>query len=160
MKFLFSLIPLYGLLGLILVVMIGTGQFDHRFVGDGYIFITFISSLFIGLFGLVSPIVTVFTHLNDLSYIQRKIEVIKNCKTHRTAIKEHIKTVTNIASTLDAELLVKSNIDHPVVKAMDELVSAEDSLTYARNELAAYKGKIAARKRGPFKWVVNLYGEE
>jgi len=42
---------------------------------------------------------------------------------------------------------------------MQELSSAQKSLRSYKNDLSDVRGRIAARKTGPFGWVVTMYGE-
>ncbi len=157
MKFLFTLIPLVGLFGLYLIFGSIFGWFGN--IGDGCI-IVFIVGLVLALCGIISPFVSIFTHVDELgALVSAKLEVI-NAEKYLTEIKEHVKTVTDIAKDVDDSILVKSNVDHPIVKAMQQLSKAQSTLRKEQDRVARYTGKIHARKAGPFSWVVNVYGEE
>jgi len=160
MRFIFSLIPLYGVLAAIGVFAMGTGSFNTEHMGGGYVATTFVILLVIAVFGIIPTIVSIFEHVSQLGRLQEEKEEVENNILHCDAIKKHIEMVTNIATEIDAEILAKSNVDHPIVKAMQELTRAESDLRYARNKVAGVKSKIAARKRGPYRWVVSMYGEE
>jgi hypothetical protein len=111
------------------------------------------------LFGIISTFNSVFNHVGELGKLVEYKQNVMTADEFLVAAKENIKTVTDVAKDLDTAVLAKSNVDHPAVRAMDTLMSAQKSLQGAKNNVNYTQGKIAARKIGPFGWVVKMYGE-
>lgn len=156
MKFVFKLIPVYGLMGLWLAL---AACFDWVPVQNEAAFGVFLVGAIIALFGLISPIVSIFSHADELGKVVQCTQDVENAKAYLEEVKEHVKTVTEVAKEVDDSLIAKSDVDHPIVKAMRELTSAQNTLREEQDQLSRYKGNIAARKAGPFSWVVTMYGE-
>lgn len=157
MKFIFSLIPAYGLGGAALSIFTLMGvvpQYNHATM-----FVTVVVGIIIALFGLISTFTAVFNHVDQLGSLVEHKQDVTNAEEYLAEAKKHIKTVTDIAKELDDAVLAKSDVDHPAVKAMHALTSAQNILKTTKDTLNYTQGKIAARKAGPFSWVVTLYGE-
>jgi len=67
MKALFNLIPLYGLIGAMIVLGLATGIIAPP--DDGDVATLFALGLLSGVFGLVSPLVSVFNHIFELGRV-------------------------------------------------------------------------------------------
>jgi hypothetical protein len=160
MKFLISLIPFYGLAGAIVVISTITGliTFEGGCDSAGMV-ITTIGGILVALFGFISTLVALFTHVDNLGDLVKYKNNVEAAEEFLKASKEHVKTVTDIANDVDDSLLVKSGIDHPIVKAMQTLTSAQHELLNSKNKLNRTLGMIAGRKKGPFGWIVKLYGD-
>jgi len=113
----------------------------------------------IALFSICATVTSVFSHSEELGNLVRYRKDVKSAQEFLTAAKKHVKTVTDIAEKVDVALLVKADVDHPIVKAMQALNSAEGKLCETKEKLNRAEGNIEARKSGPFSWVVSLYGD-
>jgi hypothetical protein len=157
MRILFSLIPIYGLAGAALAIasaMSMVPTYNHATMTFQIVVGTIIA-----MFGIISTFNSVFNHVAELGKLVEHKQDVTNAEEYLTEAKEHIKTVTDIAKDLDAAVLAKSDVDHPAVRAMKELTSAQSTLKSTKDTLNHTQGQIAARKAGPFNWVVTLYGE-
>jgi len=157
MKFLLSLIPIYGFGGAILVI--GTLMGIVPQYSPPAAVITIVVGGIIALVGIISTFSSVFNHVEELGKLVEYRQDVTTADEFLVAAKENIKTVTDVAKDLDTAVLAKSNVDHPAVRAMDTLMSAQKSLQGAKNNVNRTQGQIAARKVGPFGWVVKMYGE-
>lgn len=157
MKFLFSLIPFYGIAGFAVAFSSLMGVMPMYNAGSAVIMA--IIAAVIALFGIISTFVSIFTHTEQLGKIIEHKKDVEDAEEYLEAAKEHVKTVTDIAKELDESVLAKSSVDHPAVKAMNTLTSAQSTLKNAKSYLNTIQGRIAARKVGPFGWVVSMYGE-
>ena len=155
MKALFS-ITIYGILSVLLLfgMFAGLISFDTNEANG---FMILILTL-IAVFGNVSTVVSLFSHLDDIkSVIGRKEEVVSAEHSLRE-MKEHVKMVTEHSGELDAQVMAKSNVDHPIVPAMRLVAIAESHLEDLKNSLSRSRARIAARDAGPFSWIVSAYG--
>lgn len=159
-RHLFSFAPYYGVISVVVAVCMGLGLFPTEDVGDGYKGIVFAALVLIALITIISSVASVFTHLDNLASLREYEGSVKNHEEHVEQIKESIKMITDNSKDFDADVLAKSNVDHPIVKAMHELTCAQDRLRDCKNRVEDYKGRISARAAGPFKWVVDTYGDK
>lgn len=159
-RHIFSFAPYYGVISTVIAVCMGLGLFPTEYVGDGYKGIIFVSLVLIALITIISSVASVFAHLDNLANLRDYVGRVKNHEEHIDNIKESIKMITDNSKDFDADVLAKSNVDHPVVKAMHELTTAQDRLRDCKNSVEDYKGRISARRDGPFGWVVATYGDK
>jgi len=157
MKTLFRLIPLYAIASILGLAFIFMDILDFGEHGNVFMFILF---LVLGLFSTISSFTSVFSHVAELGWLQQKEADLINAEEYLTEMKEHVKMITEKAGEFDENVLAKSNVDHPIVKAMYTLQRAQDDLESAKNQVNRQKASIAARKAGPFGWVVDVYGEK
>ena len=159
-RHIFSFAPYYGVISAILVICMGLGYFPTDAVSNPVKAVVFIALVLIALITIISSVAAVFNHLDHLSEVRDYKGRIKNHEEHIEQIKESIKMITEKAGEFDAEVMAKSNVDHPIVKAMHRLTDAQDKLRDCKNTVADYKARISARESGPFGWVVKTYGAE
>lgn len=156
----FSFAPYYGVLATILAVCMGVGVFPTMDVPVGITATIFIAIVLIALITIISSVASVFNHLDNLANLREYTNNVKNYEEHVEQIKESIKMITDNSKDFDADVLAKSNVDHPIVKAMRELTDAQDRLRDCKNRVGDYAARISARATGPFSWVVANYGDK
>ena len=156
MKKLFSLIPLYAVLAVLYLIAMSAGMVNIP--AHATIFTTVLAGI-IGAFSGISSIISVFSHIDQLASLKRRKQELINDEEHLKEMKEHVKLITD-STDLDENLLAKSNVDHPIVSALSHLAQAERSVRDSKDRIAYTRSSIDARKTGPFKWVVDMYGEE
>ena len=99
-----------------------------------------------------------FNHLSELGYLKEREDDVVTYTDYLKEMKEHVKMITE-DTKLDDNLLAKSNVDHPIISALHTLKVAEDDVQCSKRRVNDMKSRIAARKAGPFGWVVDMYGE-
>lgn len=155
MKTIFSLIPLYAVLSWIYLIMISLGMVN---IPHNAIVFTSILVFVLGAFTTISTIVSVFIHITEVQAIKVSENNLANAEEYLNEVKDHIKIITE-KTELDENVLAKSNVDHPIVSALNKLTNAQGRVETMKNYLSTAKSKIQERKNGPFKWVVDVYGE-
>jgi len=155
MKKLFSFIPFYAVVSWVVFIMLLTDVIDigHPYDGvlGGLVFA-------VGAVSTISSLVSVFSHLSELGWLQEREAALVNAEEYLKEMKEHVKMITE-ETNLDDNVLAKSNVDHPIVRALHTIQRAQSDLESAKNSVTHRKSGIAARKAGPFCWVVDMYGE-
>lgn len=159
MRLFFSLFPVYAVISVLIIIGLGSGIFPNENVDTGWKVLLGVMAVLVGLITIIGSFGSVFTHVQQLGQLQHRKQKIEHAEEHIKNVQETIKMVTDVATDIDESLIVKSNVDHPVVKAMRELTEAQDKLLRYKNDLAHIRGEIYARKHGPFGWVVKMYGE-
>lgn len=157
MKTLLKFIPFYAVASWVYVYGLFAGHINLEGSAAGF---TMIAAIIIGLFATISTFTSIFSHLAELGSLRSCIENVANAEEYLKEIKENIKIVTDTTKDLDDSVVAKANVEHPIVSAMREVSAAQKDLRKYKNNLASYRSDIAARKVGPFGWVVNMYGEE
>lgn len=155
MKKLFNLIPLYMVVSWVAYIMILTDMIDYGHPWDG---ILGALALIVGVFSTISSFTSVFGHLSDLGSLQEREAALVNAEEYLKETKEHVKMITE-KTNLDENVLAKANVSHPIVNALEVVKRAQADLESSKNSVTHYKSLIAARKAGPFSWVVDMYGE-
>jgi len=175
-KFLLRLIPLYGIASLIAFILFMTGTFYYGHpmdsAGPGVV-ITCVVLFFISVFAIISTIVSIFSHIENLGKLRSFDLKIQNEISHADLVREeseklkkHLEGLKEGIMKLDESLLAKA-ADHPIVAAMknvmevsDDIVAAEKSIKEMKNRKLNTQSIIESRKIGPFGWVVEVYGEK
>lgn len=157
MKFLFKLIPLYAVLSIVGLVLLLSDVLEFGNFVSAAMAITFV---IVGLVSTISSYTSVFEHLYELGKLQKAIADLTNTEEYLREMKDHVKMITDKADKLDDNVLAKSNVDHPIVSALHILKQAQGDVGCAKNNINDYESRIAARKNGPFGWVVDMYGEK
>jgi len=157
MKKIFSLIPVYAVVSVVYFFALAFGGIQ---LSEGWALSTGIISFIVALFTVISSVSSVFTHVSELGTLRQRVKEVSNAEEFLKEMKEHVKMITDSSKELDEGLLAKSNVDHPIVSALSQLNNAQRQLRDSKNQLAYVEGYISARKAGPFKWVVDMYGEK
>lgn len=155
MKKLFSLIPLYAVVSWVVWIMI---LVDFINIGEPMDVIIGSLAFIVGLFATISSFTSIFSHLSELGWLQEREADVVTFTDYLKEMKEHVKMITE-DTKIDDNLLAKSNVDHPIISALHTLRTAENDVQSSKRRVNDMKSRIAARKAGPFSWVVDMYGE-
>ncbi len=111
------------------------------------------------LFGLITIIGSIFSHIENLGRVRLGNERIAAAQVRTKQLKDSIKEVLG-DKILNDDILALANKDNPISEAINSLDISIRNEEGEQDRLINAKADIVARKAGPLSFVVSLYGEE